>query len=136
MTDEEKEPYKVGYGKPPKEHQVKPGERKNPFGRPAGSGNAKKIVRAEHKRLLQLTEKGRTRRKPAIELIIRRDVADALRGVEKAKARQIGLGLQMAEEDEARAALKSQKKTMAEDAEILARYLPSERVGSGSSNDE
>jgi hypothetical protein len=34
-----KKDYKVGYGKPPVEHQIKPGERRNPKGRPKGSLN-------------------------------------------------------------------------------------------------
>lgn len=33
--------YEVGYGKPPKEHQIKPGERRNPNGRPRKARAAK-----------------------------------------------------------------------------------------------
>ncbi len=121
--DEPPAPYDVGYGRPPKLHQIKKGERRNPNGRPPGSRNAKNILRDEHKRTVAIKENGRSRRKPAIEVLIRRDVADALQGNERAKARQIGLALQSAAEDEAKAAIKSQQQTIAEDEAILARYL-------------
>lgn len=129
MTDDADPPaqpdpaYEVGYGKPPKQHQIKPGERRNPYGRPRGRRNAKKIVLEEHNRLVAFQEQGRTRKKPALELIIRKDVNDALKGNEKAKARQIDLGLRLTEEAEAKNALKSLQQTLAEDEAILARYL-------------
>jgi hypothetical protein len=115
--------YSVGYGKPPVEHQIKPGERKNPNGRRGGSRNAKKILLQEHQRSVRVTENGRTRKKSAIEVLMRQDMADALQGNERAKARQINLALQIAAEEEAKAALKTQQQMIAEDKAILERYL-------------
>lgn len=42
--DKGKGEYEVGYGKPPVEHQIKPGEVRNPNGRPKGSRNLTTIV--------------------------------------------------------------------------------------------
>lgn len=124
MSDEP--PYAVGYARPPKQHQIRPGERRNPHGRPSGSRNAKTILRQEHRRPVRVQEDGRARRKPAIEVLLRKDMADALKGNERAKARQISLALQIAAEEEAKTALKSQAHTLAEDEAILARYLKRE----------
>lgn len=115
--------YRVGYGRPPKQHRIQPGQRKNPAGRPVGSRNARKVVREEHNRLVSVQEGGRSTRKPAIAVLIRQDVNDALKGNERAKARQIALALQIAAEDEAKVALKSQQETLAEDEAILAHFL-------------
>lgn len=116
--------YEVGYGRPPKEFQIKPGERRNPHGRPTGSRNAKTILKQEHDRPIRVQQDGRVRRKRAIDLIMRKDVADALKGDERAKKRQIAFALEMAAEEESRQALKSQRQMIAEDEAILARYLP------------
>jgi len=75
--------YEVGYAKPPKAHQWKPGESGNPLGRPKGSRNkptleaflreaADKFYQAETKKLLAdcgLSEYGikpRPRRAPRV----------------------------------------------------------------------
>ena len=116
-------PYAVGYGSPPKQHQFKKGDGRARPGRPRGGRNAKAIIREQHQRPVAVTENGRTRRKPLIEALLQRDASDALKGNEKAKARQINLALQNANEDEAKAAIKSQQQTLAEDKAILDRYL-------------
>lgn len=80
-------------------------------------------MREEHNRLVSVQEGGRSKRKPAIAVLIRQDVNDALKGNERAKARQIALALEIAAEEKAKVALKSQRETLAEDEAILARYL-------------
>jgi hypothetical protein len=37
-------PYETGYGKPPKQHQFKPGQSGNPRGRPKGAKNTATII--------------------------------------------------------------------------------------------
>lgn len=46
MTDREP-PYEVGYGRPPRRHQFKPGQSGNPRGRPKGARGLKTDLRAE-----------------------------------------------------------------------------------------
>ena len=43
-NDDTSKDYKIGYGKPPKQHQFKPGNNANPKGRPKGSRNRKLVV--------------------------------------------------------------------------------------------
>ena len=45
QKNRENDGYEVGYGKPPKEHQFKPGQVANPLGRPKGQ-TLKEYVRA------------------------------------------------------------------------------------------
>ena len=52
--------YEIGYGKPPKSHQWRPGESGNPQGRPRGSRNKPTLayfLHAEAAKLLYRTEK-------------------------------------------------------------------------------
>lgn len=120
---EDDAPYHVGHKRPPKQHQIKKGERRNPFGRPKSSRNARTIVREQHQRSINVSDNGDVRRISALEAMIRGDVTSALKGDEKAKARQIALALQNADEDEAKAAIKSQQQTLAEDEAILAYFI-------------
>jgi len=52
-TKERDEPdYEIGYKRPPRQTRIKPGERRNPMGRPRGSANKKDIIdRALNKRV-------------------------------------------------------------------------------------
>ncbi len=120
----------LGYGRPPRQYTIIPGERRNPRGRPKGSRNSRTIVRKEHQRPVRFQENGRTHSLPAIEVLIRKDMNDALKGNEKAKARQLAWAMQIAAEDEAKAAIKAQRQTLAEDDAILTRYLPGAKPNS------
>ena len=52
--------YRVGYGKPPTEHRVKPGQCLNPTGRPKGSKNRPKEVSSNNIRAMILREARRS----------------------------------------------------------------------------
>lgn len=128
--------YDVGYCRPPPEHRFKKGERRNPKGRPKGSRNLKAMIRDGHRKLTRFQQGGKVRKLSALEVLIQLDMADALKGNEKAKARQIALAQQLAAEEEAKAATGSLAKLTAEDEAILARYLPAAKQQDPESEDE
>ncbi len=73
--------YEVGYKKPPRDSQFKPGNRANPKGR----GKRKVASEAEIlKRVLnfpaEFRHRGKSKRAPRIELVIKRFGASALKG--------------------------------------------------------
>jgi hypothetical protein len=70
----------VGYGKPPRAHQFKPGQSGNKTGRPKGSRNEATILQEllEHK--VTLNERGKTRKITFLEAILRKVAEDCLRG--------------------------------------------------------
>ena len=49
-------PYDIGYGRPPKQNQFKPGKSGNPTGRPKGSRNLKTDLQEELQKEVKVTE--------------------------------------------------------------------------------
>ena len=82
MADQSNDPegYKIGYGRPPKTSQFKPGQSGNQRGRPKGSRSFGQILREVMGGKVSITENGRTRRGLAVEGIVARLRNDALRG--------------------------------------------------------
>lgn len=82
--------YEVGYAKPPKGRQYRPGQSGNPYGRPLGAKNKPKIdqealsLRAiildQANREIAIQEGGKTKKIPAKEVIIRATIASAAKG--------------------------------------------------------
>lgn len=116
----------VGYGCPPPEHRFKAGDGRPRGRRPKGGRNVKTMLREEYQRTVRVQENGEIKRASLILALLRKDLADALKGKEKAVARHIALALSIAAEDEAKAQLRSQRETLEEDEAILARYLKGE----------
>jgi hypothetical protein len=79
--------YDVGYRKPPKHKQFRPGQTGNPRGRPKGTKNEATILREllDHKKL-EVREKGRARAVTVREAILLRVIEDALKGSTKSAA--------------------------------------------------
>src|SRR5262245_24250666 len=79
--------YDVGYRKPPKHKQFKPGQCGNPRGRPKGARNEATILceLLDHKKL-EVREKGRARAVTVREGILLRVIEDALKGNTKSAA--------------------------------------------------
>jgi hypothetical protein len=74
----------VGYGRPPVEHQFKPGQSGNKRGRPKGSKNEATIMSELFNRRIDIREKGKTRKATVLEGILFRFIEDALKGNAKA----------------------------------------------------
>jgi hypothetical protein len=70
----------VGYGKPPRAHQFKPGQSGNKTGRPKGSRNEATILNEILDHKVVLNDRGKTRRITLLEAILRKVAEDGLRG--------------------------------------------------------
>ena len=70
----------VGYGRPPREHQFKPGQSGNPKGRPKGARNEATILQDVLNRKVTIRDGGRSRKIPVMEGIILRIIDDSLKG--------------------------------------------------------
>ena len=71
---------KVGYGRPPKKHQFKPGRSGNPRGRPKGAFSDATILKRELAGLVRVMEGGRSRAISKRELFYSKLVAEAIKG--------------------------------------------------------
>jgi Family of unknown function (DUF5681) len=72
--------YEVGYGRPPKHTQFKPGRSGNPRGRPRKSKAIEAMIREELDSTIVLKENGRELRISKREAIIKRLVNSAIKG--------------------------------------------------------
>jgi hypothetical protein len=70
----------VGYGKPPRSHQFKPGESGNPKGRKKGTKNEVTILQELLQHKVTLNERGKARKIILLEAILRKVAEDCLRG--------------------------------------------------------
>lgn len=88
MADPEIEPsepsYEIGYGRPPKATQFKPGQSGNRKGRPKGAQNFSKVLDKELNSLVPVTENGRRKNVRKKEVIAKQLVNKAAQGDLKA----------------------------------------------------
>ena len=111
----------VGYRRPPRHTQFKPGRSGNPRGRPAGVKSLGDIMRRIVSQKITVTEGGRTRRIPRLEAILRQTASEATRG--DFRSRQTIL--QLAERHgESGPSAEDGRAMAAEDLAILRRFLP------------
>ena len=78
--------YAVGYCRPPKASQWKPGQSAYPAGRPKGSKNEDTIVREVMNRKVALSLGGNVRKVSLLEAVWTKIADDALKGNAKAQA--------------------------------------------------
>lgn len=90
--------YEVGYGKPPKNHQFKPGKSPNPNGRPKGAKNKEpapdelaQIIEEEGARLMAIKENGKETSMPTARVIIRKMNRQAAGGDTRAQKNSIDI---------------------------------------------
>jgi hypothetical protein len=72
----------VGYGKPPVHSRFRKGQSGNPSGkrRPGEAGDAQALIRQEAYRLLTIREGDKISRIPALQAVIRSQIASAAKG--------------------------------------------------------
>jgi len=82
MIDDDKSDrdYEVGYGRPPKDTQFKPGQSGNPRGRPKKSKNVEAMIQRELDEVVTLQEGGCQIRITKREAIIKQLVNSAIKG--------------------------------------------------------
>ncbi|BBO07658.1 MULTISPECIES: DUF5681 domain-containing protein [Bradyrhizobium] len=76
----------VGYGRPPREHQFKPGQSGNKKGRPRGSKNEATLINEILDRKIPIRDNGKARTITVLEGILTKAAEDALKGKDKAAA--------------------------------------------------
>jgi hypothetical protein len=114
--------YEIGFGRPPKATRFKPGESGNPRGRPKGSRPVGAVLQEVLRQRIPVTENGRTRRLPALEVMLRRLANEAMRSEPSAVKLMLSLVDRYAEAPEATLSV---DEVLAEDQAIIARYLSS-----------
>lgn len=70
----------VGYCRPPKQHQFKPGQSGNPKGRPKGAPTLQEIMAREAAKLIKIKQGDQVISIPKLEALARRVFAKALEG--------------------------------------------------------
>jgi hypothetical protein len=123
--------YDVGYGKPPKHSQFKPGQSGNPKGRKPGAKSLKSVVTKRASKKVKIRTESGYRKVSTMEAVIEQLAIAAMKGDAKARSEFLrqcvdaGLGEELATTAAAQAERLSE-----EDAEILAR-LGSRHSGKG-----
>jgi hypothetical protein len=112
--------YEVGYRRPPTATKFAPGQSGNPKGRPKGSRPVGAVLQDIIQQKVAVTENGKTRRIPALEVVLRRLTNDAMKG--DPKAIRLLLSLNDHYGDAPTSSLEL-RELLAEDAAILAEYL-------------
>jgi hypothetical protein len=112
--------YAVGYGRPPKATQFKPGQSGNARGRPKGPRTIGAILREVIGQKIVVTEGSKSRRLPVLEVMLRRLVNEAMRNDPKAMKLLISLVERYSESPDLEAHL---DELLADDQAILKEFL-------------
>jgi hypothetical protein len=112
--------YEIGYRRPPRANRFEKGVSGNPRGRPKGSRTVGAVLQEILRQKIAVTENGRTRRLPALEVILRRLANDAMRSEPRALKLLLALHDRYGESPETDLRL---DEVLAEDREILAQFL-------------
>jgi Family of unknown function (DUF5681) len=86
-----KDDYEVGYCRPPAEHRFKHGNKANPKGRKKGSRNREVVIREVLLGPVTVREGDTVRQMPALEAVLKKMLAKALAGDNKAALTIIGI---------------------------------------------
>lgn len=115
----------VGYGRPPKHSQFKPGQSGNPKGRPKGSKSQKTIIQDTLNEKIAYLEGGQRRSASRRELLIYKLVEKALKGDARATAVLLDkdAAFEKGEQEGEQAAKASKEDIDAGDRALLAELL-------------
>lgn len=80
MLDKDLQKYEVGYKRPPREHQFKPGQSGNPKGRPKKNNNFAEDVMDEMNEVITIQENGKLKKITKKRALAKRLIADSLSG--------------------------------------------------------
>jgi hypothetical protein len=122
--------YDVGYGRPPKKSQFRPGQSGNPTGRRKASPTIGSRLRALIYSKVTVTEQGRTRRISRLDVMLRQLGNDAMRGDKRAF--KLLMEFFHRYDVAVEGAVRSEEMA-ADDLEILSQYLRT--TGSSNSDD-
>lgn len=124
----------IGYGRPPEEHQFKPGQSGNPKGRPKGSMSLKSILLSELALTMEAKEDGKTVKMTKGQAAVKVLVARALSGQPHAMRQLLALmAAYLAEPEGAEAA----EAPLAEaDAALLEAYVKRVTGGDNGGNSD
>jgi Family of unknown function (DUF5681) len=85
MNNDRNSNHRVGYGRPPKEHQFQPGQSGNPSGRPKGARSFKSDLRDELGEVISISEGNQTieitKQRAVIKTLLRMAVAGDPRAI-------------------------------------------------------
>jgi hypothetical protein len=112
--------YKVGYRHPPKANQFSKGMSGNPKGRPKGSRPVGALLQEILRQTVAVNENGKTRRLPALEVMLRRLANDAMRNEKTALKFMLSLVDRYGQSSETEL---QTDELLAEDHAILEKYL-------------
>ena len=121
----------VGYGKPPRRHQFKPGQSGNPKGRRKGATSAATLFRNLFEERIEIVEGGRKRKLPRFEVLVRQLVTKAHKGDPKAVAQILTVGRELGiiKPEPVSVDPDAQAKLASEDLMILRRAFPDRDFG-------
>jgi hypothetical protein len=90
-VEQQRGDYRVGYGRPPEEHRFKPGNKANPKGRGKKTRNRKIVVSEVLFEPVKVNEGGVEKQMPALEVVLKKLLARALKDDHRAALTILGL---------------------------------------------
>lgn len=94
MTEPVSEPkpgYEVGYGKPPKHTQFKPGKSGNPKGKPKGSKSLSTIIKEEANKKIEIKEGGKVKKITKAQALVKSMIANGIKGDNKSASNALSM---------------------------------------------